>query len=245
MQISLYDTICNIINRLNELLWGYGTVLLVFGAGIFFTIRIKFYNIIHIVHIIKTALIGSKSFGKSSKKGNISHFQALSTALAASMGTGNIIGVAAAISMGGAGAVFWMWISAIFGTATGMIENILGTKYQKYQGGPMSYISKGAGFPRLAVLYGILCTVASFGIGNMTQANALSAAMSEFGISPPLTGLATAALCGAIVFGGGKKVASAAEKLVPAVSLLYLSGAVIVIALFGNNIIDILNKHER
>lgn len=236
MQISLYDTICNIINKLNNLLWGYGTVFLVFGAGIFFTIRIKFYNIIHIVHIVKTAITGNRN----TTKGNISHFQALSTALAASMGTGNIIGVAAAISMGGPGAIFWMWISAIFGTATGMIENILGTKYQNFHGGPMSYISKGAGFPRLAVLYGVLCTAASFGIGNMTQANALSAAMSEFGISPLLTGLITAALCGAIIFGGGKKVASAAEKLIPAVSLLYLSGAVIVIVLFGNNIINIL-----
>jgi len=94
------------------------------------------------------------------------------------MGTGNIIGVAAAVSMGGPGAVFWMWVSALFGTATGLAENVLGTKYQRFGGGPMGYVSHGAGMPRLAVLYAAACAAASLGIGNMTQTNALSAAMS-------------------------------------------------------------------
>lgn len=242
MQEPLYDTVCNIITKLNDLLWGYGTIILIFGAGIFFTVRIKCFNIIHIVHIIKETLFNNKTKTEPSQKGKISQFQALSTALAASMGTGNIIGVAAAISMGGAGAIFWMWISAIFGTATGMIENVLGSIYKKHGSGPMSYISKGADFQRGATLYAAVCALASFGIGNVTQSNAISAAMSEYGISELLTGLLTAAVCGAIIFGGGKKAASAAEKLVPFVSVLYLVGALVVITIFGKNIINILKE---
>ena len=229
----VYDTICNIISGLNNLLWGYGTVFLILGAGIFFTVRIKCFNIIHIVHIIKVTLFGKKGTAEKDKKGKISQFQALSTALAASMGTGNIIGVAAAISMGGPGAVFWMWVSAIFGTATGFVENVIGAKYQKRGASPMSYISCGLGSVKAASVYAGVCALAAFGIGNMTQANAVSAAMGEFGISPLLSGVVTALFCGAVIFGGGKKVASASEKLVPFAALFYLSGAIFVIALFG------------
>lgn len=240
---TVYDTVCNIINKLNDMLWGFGTIILVFGAGIYFTVRFKGFNIIHIVHIFKVTLFEKKQqnrhLGKSSK-GRISQFQALSTALAASMGTGNIIGVAAAVSVGGPGAVFWMWVSALFGTATGLAENILGTKYQSFGGGPMGYVSHGAGMPRLAVLYAAACAAASFGIGNMTQTNALSAAMAEFRISPLISGFAAAVICGAVIFGGGKKVASAAEKTVPAVSLFYIAGAVCVMVLFGKNIPQVL-----
>ena len=240
MRDTLYNTICNIICKLNDLLWGYGTILLILGAGVFFTFRIKCFNIIHIVHIIKSTLFKKRDSSQQSKKGKISQFQALSTALAASMGTGNIIGVAAAISIGGPGAIFWMWTSAIFGTATGFVENIIGVKYQSQGTSPMSYISCSLGSPKAAVLYAGVCALASFGIGNMTQANAISAAATEFGIPPLLSGLITAALCGAVIFGGGKKVASATEKLVPFAALFYLSGAIFIIALFGKDIINVL-----
>lgn len=240
MYVTVYDTVCNIINNLNNLLWGFGTTALVFGTGIYFTIRIKAFNIIHIGHIFKTAFSKEKSSPEKKQKGKISQFQALSTALAASMGTGNIIGVAAAISIGGAGAVFWMWVSAVFGTGTAMAENVIGARYRKCGSVPMSYISKGTGFPKLAVLYAAACAAASFGIGNMTQTNALSSAAAEFGISPILSGAAAAAVCAAVVFGGGKKVASAAEKLVPAAAFFYIGGAVFIIALFGKNIVEML-----
>lgn len=163
MHETVYDTTCNIINKLNDLLWGFGTIALVFGTGIYFTLRFKGFNVIHIVHIFKATLFEKKQRGQpsdKSSKGRISQFQALSTALAASMGTGNIIGVAAAVSMGGPGAVFWMWVSALFGTATGLAENVLGTKYQRFGGGPMGYVSHGAGMPRLAVLYAAACAAA-------------------------------------------------------------------------------------
>lgn len=238
----LYDAVCGIINKLNNLLWGFGTIALVFGAGIFLAVRFRGFNILHIVHIFKSALFEKKKASDKNREGGISRFQALSTALAASMGTGNIIGVAAAISLGGPGAVFWMWVCALFGTATGLAENILGTKYQsggRLGSGPMSYIAEGAGLPRLAVLYAAACAAASFGIGNMTQTNAFSAAMSEFNVPPWVSGVIAAAVCGAVIFGGGKKVAAAAEKMVPAVSLFYIAGAVIVIVLFGKNISDV------
>ena len=234
-----YDTIYNIISKLNNFLWGAGTIALVFGAGIFFTLRFKGFNIIHIVYIFKSTLFEKEKNNKS-PKGKISRFQALSTALAASMGTGNIIGVAAAISVGGAGAVFWMWVMALFGTATGMAENILGTKYQTKGDSPMSYVSRATGSGKLAVLYAAACAAASFGIGNMTQTNALSAAMSEFRVPTVVSGLAAALFCGAVIFGGGKKVAAAAEKMIPAVSLFYIAGAVIVMVLFGKNIVGVL-----
>lgn len=240
MLSEFHDTICNFIDDINNLLWGFGTFLLIFGTGVYFTIRIKFFNIIHIVHIIKSTVFINKKSALKKQNGKLSQFQALSTSLAASMGTGNIVGVAAAISMGGAGAIFWMWISAIFGTATGFVENILGVKYQRQGCSPMSYISSSANFPAMGYIYAAACAAAAFGVGNMTQTNAISAAAAGFGISPLITGVITAFLCGIIISGGGKKIASATEKLVPFAALFYLVGAAYVIVLFRNNITNIL-----
>ena len=239
-----YDAICNIISDLNNLLWGFGTVLFVFGAGIFFTIRIKGFNVIHIVHTFRSTLFRKKSSEEASGSGTISQFQALSTALAASMGTGNIVGVAAAISVGGPGAIFWMWISALFGTALAFAENVLGVKYKNPQNpkatGPMSYISEGLGCHAFAVIYAAVCLLASFGIGNMTQTNAIASAASEIGVSPVFAGAIAAIFCGAIIFRGAKKTAAAAEKIIPAISLLYFAAAVAVMVIFRNNIAETL-----
>lgn len=238
----MYDTICNIFGEINNLLWGFGTVLLVFGAGIFFTVKIRGFNFIHIVYIFKSTLFAKRT-DKRKKKGRISQFQALSTALAASMGTGNIVGVAAAISIGGAGAVFWMWVSALFGTALAFAENVLGVRYKNKAGtAPMSYISKAFGKPFFGILYAAVCAAASFGIGNMTQTNAISAAAGEIGISPVLAGGAAAVLCGIIIFRGGKKVAEAAEKIIPPISVLYFLAAAAVIFIFGENLLPALKS---
>ena len=238
----MYDTICNIFKQINNLLWGFGTVLLVFGAGVFFTIKIGGFNFIHIVYIFKSTLFAKRP-DKEGKKGGISQFQALSTALAASMGTGNIVGVAAAISIGGAGAVFWMWVSALFGTALAFAENVLGVRYKSKAGNaPMSYISDAFGRPFFGVLYAAVCAAASFGIGNMTQTNAISAAACEIGISPIFAGGAAAFFCGAIIFRGAKKVAEAAEKIIPVISVLYFLAAVAVIVIFGENLLPALKS---
>lgn len=244
MHHIFYETIGDFSRDLNNLLWGFGTVLFVFGAGIFFTMRIKCFNIIHIVHIFKATLFRKSSAGEKSANGGISQFQALSTALAASMGTGNIVGVAAAVSVGGAGAVFWMWISALFGTSLAFAENVLGVKYKAFSdpkaSGPMSYISEGLGCRAFAVIYAAVCLFASFGIGNMTQTNAIASAASEIGISPIFAGAAAAIFCGAIIFRGARKTAAAAEKLIPAISLLYFAAAIAVIIVFRNNIAEVL-----
>lgn len=238
----MYDTFCNIIGKINNLLWGFGTVLFVFGAGIFFTVKIRGFNFIHIVYIFKSTLF-AKSSESRDKKGGISQFQALSTALAASMGTGNIVGVAAAISIGGAGAVFWMWVSALFGTASAFAENVLGVRYKNKRGAaPMSYISEAFGSPFFGVLYAAVCAAASFGIGNMTQTNAIAAAAGEVGIPKILAGGAAAICCGAIIFRGAKKVAEAAEKIIPAISVLYFLAAIIVIIIFGENLPNVLKS---
>ncbi len=231
MHFTFYCKISEFINGLNDLLWGTGTVLLVFGAGIFFTIRIRGFNIIHIADAFKN--IFSKETAADKNSGGISRFQAISTALAASMGTGNIVGVAAAVSAGGAGAIFWMWISALFGTALAFAENVLGIRYKKDDlSGPMAYISEGAGSRKAAVIYAAVCFSASFGIGNMTQTNAIASAAKEIGISPILAGAAAAVFCGAVIFRGGKKTAAAAERIIPAISLLYFAAAAAVIIIF-------------
>lgn len=238
----MYDTICNIFSEINNLLWGFGTVLLVFGAGVFFTVKIRGFNFIHIVYIFKSTLFAKRA-DKNNKKGGISQFQALSTALAASMGTGNIVGVAAAISIGGAGAIFWMWISALFGTALAFAENVLGVRYKNKEGtAPMSYISSAFGKPIFGVVYAAVCGLASFGIGNMTQTNAISAAAGEIGIPPILAGGIAAICCGAIIFRGAKKVAETAEKIIPAISVLYFLAAVAVIIIFGGNLLPALKS---
>lgn len=231
MRSVFYEKINEAVSRSNDLLWGIGTVLLVFGAGIFFTFLIKGFNIIHITEAFKSIFGKEQQTGKNS--GGISRFQAISTALAASMGTGNIVGVAAAISIGGAGAVFWMWISALAGTALAFAENVLGVRYKKSgTSGPMAYISDGLGSRAAAALYAAVCLCASFGIGNMTQTNAIASAASEIGISPVIAGGAAAVFCGTIIFRGAKKTAAAAEKLIPAISVLYFLAAMAVIILF-------------
>ena len=155
------------------------------------------------------------------------------------MGTGNIVGVAGAISVGGAGAVFWMWVSALFGTSLAFAENVLGVKYKNLSRqkipSPMSYISEGMGRNAFGVIYAVVCMLASFGIGNMTQTNAIASAASEIGISPILAGAAAAVLCGSIIFRGARKTAAAAEKIIPAISLLYFAAAVAVIIIFRRN----------
>ncbi|MBP1548625.1 MAG: sodium:alanine symporter family protein [Oscillospiraceae bacterium] len=236
-----YNTFCIFISNINNLLWGIGIFCLIAIIGIYFTIRIKLFNIIHIVDMFKYIFLRTCKSNSPNTKGNISHFQALSTALAASMGTGNIIGVAAAISMGGPGAIFWMWVSGIFATSIGLIENTLGHLYKHIGKGPLGYISYAFRSERAALLYGLLCVAASFGIGNITQSNAISAAAYEFNIPSTISGVITALFVAIIIFRGGKNVASATEKLVPFVAAVYLIGSIIVIAFYGKHISETLN----
>ena len=181
--------------------------------------RSGFFQITHVDTWMKTTLgsIFSKK-SRESGKGSISQTQALSAALAACMGTGNIVGVAAAIASGGAGAVFWMVISAIIGMMSACCENILGIKYRyrdengEWMGGAFVYMERGLGFKHMAKFFCVLLVIASLGIGNMTQANAAALSLSgSFGLSPAITGLILAAGVFAITCGGLKRIASAAR----------------------------------
>ncbi|MDE7156804.1 MAG: alanine:cation symporter family protein, partial [Lachnospiraceae bacterium] len=189
------------------------------------------------------AIFKKKSVTKSKDKKAISQFQALSTALAATIGTGNIAGVATAITIGGPGAIFWMWISAFFGMMTNYSENVLGIFYRRkndrdeWSGGAMYYLQYGLGNKKgmksvakvLAILFSVFCILASFGIGNMTQVNSIADAMhTNFGIAAIATGIVLAVIAALVVVGGIKRIGQVTEKLVPFMALAYIAGALII-----------------
>ena len=220
---------------INNIVWGPYMLILLLGVGIFFTVKLKFFPLVHFRTWWKYTVFLSFKSNNSSSNEKISPFQAMATALAGSIGTGNIVGVANAIALGGAGAVFWMWIAAFFGMSTVFAENVLGIKYRikrngKYVGGPMYYIEKGLKCKWLAVIFAVFCTLAAFGMGNMTQANSVSGALlNGFGISPKITGLIFAVLVGIIIFGGIGRISKLTEKLVPVMSVIYTISILIVI----------------
>ena len=199
--------------------------------------RSGFFQLTHIGTWMKTTL--GSIFGKKSRRsgeGSISQTQALSAALAACMGTGNIVGVAAAVASGGAGAVFWMVISAIIGMMSACCENILGIKYRcrdkngEWMGGAFLYMERGLGFKKTAKIFCVLLVAASLGIGNMTQANAAALSLrGSFGLSPAITGSVLAVGVFAVTCGGLKRIASAAEKIIPAMTAIFILASFAVI----------------
>ena len=203
------------------------------GTGLYFTVKTGFFQFRHPLFIFRS------TFGSLEKKRNtdgISPFSALSCALAACMGTGNIIGVAAAISAGGPGAVFWMIISALLGEMTCCAESILGIEYRtknqknEWLGGSMCYIEEAFGSRKVACVFSLFCTGAALGMGNMTQANAISSAMSQLGrISPLAVGVSAAALTGIIMLGGIKRIAAFNEKVIPLASAVFIAALLAVI----------------
>ncbi len=234
------------LNRaVNGAVWGAPMLALILGTGVFLSFRFRFFQITG----IRSWLFGTLSSlrGRTAQDGKaISQFQALSAALAASLGTGNIAGVAAALAMGGPGAVFWMWISALFGMATSFAENVLGIYYRRknaageWTGGAMYYLRDGLGekrgFRRLAkpisALFAALCVLASFGIGNMTQANSIAEAMNaEFGIPPAAVGGVLAVLTALVLAGGMRRVGRVTERMVPLMAILYIAACVLILML--------------
>ena len=234
----------------NGIVWGVPMLCLILGVGVFYSIRTKFFQVTHAKDVYDNTIKGIVNISKDKKsakeKSNVlSQFQALSTALASTIGTGNIAGVATAIMVGGPGSIFWMWISAIFGMGTHFAEVVLGMYYRKYDenlgysGGPMYYLENGVGkelgFKRfgkvLAVMFALFTFIATFGIGNMTQVNSISEALrSNFGVPNIITGTVIAVISGFIIFGGITMIGEVTEKLVPFMALFYIFvGAIIVI----------------
>lgn len=207
------------------------------GTGLYFSIRTGFIQIFKFKAIMKETIIKSlKKRHVKKDSGSITPFQALSTALAGTIGTGNIAGVATAITIAGPGAIFWMWVSAFFGMMIKYAEIVLAIKYRKknshgeWIGGPMIFIEEGLNMKWLACVYAFLGVVASFGVGNMTQANSIASAMRDaFNVCPLTTGIILSVLVGITVAGGIRKIASITEKVVPLMSIFYIASAMLVI----------------
>jgi len=210
-------------------------LILIVGTGIFLTLRLNFLQVKRFGFVMKNTFF--KMFEKQQlADGEISPFQALATALAATVGTGNIAGVATAIAAGGPGAIFWMWVSAFFGMGTKFAEIVLAVKYREktedgsWAGGPMYYITKGLNMKWLAVMFAAFGALASFGIGNMVQANSVADAMlATFGVPKLATGIVLFVLSGMVIIGGLKRVATFTEKIVPVMAIFYILGATAII----------------
>ena len=246
----------DVIQFLNNIAWGPWMLILLVGTGIYLTIRTGFLQIRKFGYAIRNTL--GKAFNKEKAgSGEITPFQAVTTALAATVGTGNIVGVTGAIAIGGPGAVFWMWISALFGMLTKYAEVVLSVRFREknakgdWVGGPMYYIKNGLGekWKWLAVLFCVFASLAAFGIGNMTQVNTIVASVNtaieafggnidgsllmllgkEIPVSSVVIGVFIAILVMLVLFGGMKRIASVTEKLIPVMAVVYILSAIVVI----------------
>lgn len=226
-----------IYSLISSVIWGPPMLAVFLGTGLFLSIKTGFFQIFGIKKCMKLTVVDAYKRRKEPPKndGSVSQFAALTSALAACLGTGNIAGVATAICAGGPGAVFWMWVSAILGMMTCCCENILGIKYRirnslgQWVGGPMLYIERGLKKSKLAKTYAFLLVGASLGMGNMTQANSVAAGLEEFGVSPLLTAVLLSPLVYICISGGLKRISSIAEKLVPILSAVFLCSCLFVI----------------
>jgi len=225
----------SIVKSINGVLWGYILIFLLCGTGIYFTVKLKFVQVRRFKDSFKQAFGGIKIGHKAGKEG-MSSFQAMATAMAAQIGTGNLAGAATAIVAGGPGAIFWMWLSAFFGMATIFGEAVLGQKYKEkvegeMTGGPAYYISKGLGSKKLAAFFAVMSIIVFGFIGSMVQTNSISAAMSSNITVRIIVGVVVAALAGMIFIGGVGRIAAFTEKIVPIMALFYIIGSVTIIVM--------------
>lgn len=242
------NKVSEINSVLNDFIWGPIMLAFFLFVGLMFTLRTKVFQITHIKYWLDVTILQlfrkeGKSVLKTDDKHSISQFQSLCTALAATIGVGNISGVAIALALGGPGAIFWMWLSAFLGMMTNYAENTLGIKYRyknekgNWIGGAMIYIEKGLGWKWLAVIFSIFCVLASFGIGNMSQGNEIANGLkNSFGVPTYVTALIVMVFAGLVILGGIKRIASVTEKFVPFMALTYIVGALIVIFAHAGNI---------
>ena len=224
------EAINSFFTAFSGFLWGWPMIVLLLGTHIFLTIRLRFPQ----RKIFKAIALSVKRDKQAT--GDVSQFGALATALAATIGTGNIIGVATAIALGGPGAVFWCWLTGVFGISTKYAEGLLAVKYRvktkrgQMIGGPMYALEKGLGWKWLAVLFAIFATLASFGIGSTVQANAISTLVeNQYNVSPYITGLVVTALGAAVIVGGVKSIAKVCGMLVPFMAIFYVLGCIYIL----------------
>lgn len=235
------ESVAKVLDSISSYVWGWPLIILLFGTHIFLTIRLGFIQR-YLLYAI------ALSFQKeNTDKGDISHFGALTTALAATIGTGNIVGVSTAIALGGPGAVLWMWLTGIFGIATKYSEALLSVKYRvkaedgTYSGGPMYVLEKGLNMRWMGILFAVFTAIAAFGIGNMVQANSIAImTLNNFGISRYITGVIMAILTFLVIIGGIKSIAKICEGLVPFMAIFYVAGCLIILALNYDKLPDTL-----
>ncbi|OWZ85060.1 sodium:alanine symporter family protein [Natranaerobius trueperi] len=224
---------------LNELVWGPIFLTLLAGTGLYLTIRLGFFQFTHFGASWKETILSRIKKTESEEGGAISGFQAISSAMAATIGIGNIAGIATALHLGGPGALFWMWMTALVGMATKFGEAALAVKFRERNGediagGVMYYIQNGLGgnWKWLATIYSLFAGFAAFGIGNMVQSNTVAEQLSsDFAIPSLATGLVAAALVGLVILGGIKRIAQVAEILVPLMTVIYIGGALVILVL--------------
>jgi AGCS family alanine or glycine:cation symporter len=222
----------NILNQLSDLVWSWPLIILLFGTHIYLTIRLKFIQ----RHLGRAIRI---SFSRKREgAGDISQFGSLMTALAATIGTGNIVGVATAVAAGGPGAVLWMWLTGVFGIATKYSEALLSVKYRitapdgAMAGGPMYVLERGMGQKWLGILFASFTAIAAFGIGNMVQANSITVLVKDtFHVLPWISGTVMTILAATVILGGIKSIARACERLVPFMAVFYILGCLAILVI--------------
>ena len=230
-----------ILSNISGVVWGAPMLILLFGTHLFLTVRLKFIQRFTFKGI---KLCVSKDEGSN---GNISQFGALATALAATIGTGNIIGVSTAIALGGPGAVLWCWLTGVFGIATKYGEALLSVKYRvkdedgKVKGGPMYAIERGLGLKWLAVIFAVFTVLATFGAGCTVQSHAITNAIkTSFGVNPVISGLILTVVAAFVILGGVKVIARVCEKVVPFMAIFYVVGCIAILIINREFIVDAL-----
>ncbi|BCS89473.1 alanine/glycine:cation symporter family protein [Pseudodesulfovibrio sediminis] len=219
-----------LVGKVGAFAWGPPMLILLVGTGVWLTLALRGIQIRKLGYALYLALIKRKE--ETDEPGDITHFQALMTALSATVGTGNIAGVATAIAMGGPGALFWMWVTGLVGMATKYAEAVLAVKYRvidengEMSGGPMYYISKGLKKPWLGAMFACCASVAAFGIGNMVQSNSIAQAVkATYQISPVVTGIVLMVCISVVILGGIKKIGQVTGFFVPIMIIFYMAGA--------------------
>lgn len=249
------ETLTSIISSINGVVWGPMMLVLILGVGLFLMLGLRLMPLLKLGTGFKLLFEGRKTRKGEEKEGEISPFQALMTALSATVGTGNIAGVATAVFLGGPGALFWMWCTALVGMATKFSEAVLAVKYRevdeegRHVGGPMYYIKNGLGakWAWLGTAFAIFGGVAAFGIGNTVQSNSVADVLhANFGLEVWITGLILMVLVGAVLIGGIKRIGAVAGSLVPIMAIAYLGAGLVVLAINSEQIpaaLDLVFTH--
>lgn len=236
MQILEGYSVINILEKLNAILWGAPSLILLTGTGLFLTFVLKGMQFTKLIHAFKLAFVPNKKEAES--EGDISNFKALMTSLAGMIGNGNIAGVATAVTLGGPGTIFWMWVVGLLGMTTKYAEALLAMKFRvqndkgEYSSGPMYYIEKGLGhrFKFLAIAFAIFGAFAALGIGNSVQSNTIADVMTNsFNVSGFITGIVLVILISLIIFGGLKRISNVAGFFVPMMAIFYIGASVTIL----------------